>query len=219
MATSTNCKFEGNLISVEGALNIKKNNKTAKFNCIECDHRVKPHSGGGHTNAHFEHIRRNSKCSLSHNSESYKYISPDDPTNETNAIQGQEDYYFRKQRTNQGEFRKRMIKYWGKCCVTGINDYRLLIASHIKPWSECNPEEKLAIDNGLLLAAPIDFLFDNYLLTFNDDGKAKLSKLAQKVYTHFTALDNIRIDRPLNPKQKEFMKHHRDKFAKISTTV
>jgi len=36
------------------------------FTCTECARPVRPHQGGGRTPAHFEHLRRNRNCSLSH---------------------------------------------------------------------------------------------------------------------------------------------------------
>ena len=67
MPASIKCKYGNKIISIEEALEIRKNNKSEVFNCIECGLKVKPHSEGGHTSSHFEHIRRNAKCSLSHN--------------------------------------------------------------------------------------------------------------------------------------------------------
>ena len=44
-------------------------------------------------------------------------------------------------RVNQGFFRSVVISaYNGKCCITGLNMPSLLIASHIKPWSDSDPE-------------------------------------------------------------------------------
>ena len=71
MATATKCILEGNVITVQEALAFKNEAKANKhiaptFICIGCNERVKPHRGGGHASAHFEHFRRNANCSLSH---------------------------------------------------------------------------------------------------------------------------------------------------------
>ena len=41
-----------------------------------------------------------------------------------------------KSRIGQGLFRKELIKKYNGCCVvTGINEKKLLVASHVKPWA------------------------------------------------------------------------------------
>ena len=42
----------------------------------------------------------------------------------------------------------------------------ILISSHILPWSQCNDEQKLDVDNGILLSPNVDSLFDKYLISF-----------------------------------------------------
>ena len=58
-----------------------------------------------------------------------------------------------KSRVGQGLFRDNLLKkYDSTCIVTGINEKRLLIASHVKPWAACSNEERLSVENGLLLS-------------------------------------------------------------------
>lgn len=84
-------------------------------------------------------------------------------------------------RIGQGAFRQSLMeKYQGKCIITGIDHPRLLIASHIKPWAASNNEERLSVDNGLLLSATYDRLFDNGLITFDQNGRVFLSALIGK---------------------------------------
>jgi hypothetical protein len=71
MPTATKCLLEGQVITVQEALALKEEAKANKhvtptFTCAECNERVKPHRGGGHAPAHFEHFHRNADCSLSH---------------------------------------------------------------------------------------------------------------------------------------------------------
>ena len=51
-------------------------------------------------------------------------------------------------------------KYHSKCCLCGVDDDALLVASHIKPWAKSDEHEKLDLDNGLLLCPNHDKLFD-----------------------------------------------------------
>lgn len=81
-----------------------------------------------------------------------------------------------KIRVGQGWFRQALIKRWGGCAVTRCQDPSLLIASHIKPWSECRTRaERLSPDNGLLLSPNLDKAFDRGLISFSDTFKILLS--------------------------------------------
>jgi predicted restriction endonuclease len=59
--------------------------------------------------------------------------------------------------------------------VTGIAIPELLRASHIKPWCDCEPKERLDPDNGLLLAVHIDGLFDRGFISFDENGRILIS--------------------------------------------
>ncbi|MDD5942884.1 HNH endonuclease signature motif containing protein [Fibrobacter sp.] len=90
-----------------------------------------------------------------------------------------------RSRIGQGLFRRKLFeKYEGRCVVTGINDKRLLLASHVRPWSVSTNEQRLSSENGLLLSPLYDRLFDVGLIIFDDDGRIICS----------TELDNQNID-------------------------
>ena len=76
----------------------------------------------------------------------------------------------RKSSRGQGRFRADVLKLEGSCRLTGISDPSLLIASHIKPWRNCSPTEKLDANNGLALTPNADRLFDHGLISFSDEG-------------------------------------------------
>lgn len=77
-----------------------------------------------------------------------------------------------KRRVGQGIFRNLLLeKFNSMCCITGIRNKRLLIASHIVPWSESTKTQKLAPDNGLLLSVTMDALFDKGLISFSSSGR------------------------------------------------
>lgn len=70
-----------------------------------------------------------------------------------------------KARVNQDVFRSRILNaYDSRCCITGMADPTLLRASHIKPWCECEPLERLDVRNGLCLNALHDCAFDSGLI-------------------------------------------------------
>ena len=59
--------------------------------------------------------------------------------------------------------------YHRKCCITGISEAKLLIASHIKPWKVSDiRKERTNPRNGLCLNALHDKAFDQGLITLND---------------------------------------------------
>ncbi|WP_299761530.1 HNH endonuclease signature motif containing protein [Ramlibacter sp.] len=76
-------------------------------------------------------------------------------------------------RHGQGQYRKDLDdKFGSRCVVSGLQLRQVLRASHILAWSKCSSyEEKLDPNNGLLLAANLDALFDRYLITFAANGE------------------------------------------------
>lgn len=79
-------------------------------------------------------------------------------------------------RVGQGAYRKSIINRWeNRCAVTGFSDSRILIASHIHPWKDSNDDERLDVNNGILLSPTYDALFDQHLITFDNNGKIVLA--------------------------------------------
>jgi hypothetical protein len=81
------------------------------------------------------------------------------------------------QRVGQSIFRDALMEYWGgTCAVLGVTEPRLLRASHIKPWAECETDaERLDVYNGVLLAAHLDAAFDAFLISFESNGRIIIS--------------------------------------------
>jgi len=68
-------------------------------------------------------------------------------------------------------FKKALMEvYSGKCCICGLSIKELLQAAHIRPYRECTDEEKISVNNGLLLCANHHRLFDS------ESKKLKISK-------------------------------------------
>lgn len=81
-----------------------------------------------------------------------------------------------QQRIKQQFFRRAVLSsYRGRCCMSGVSDPRLLIASHIVPWRE-DKAHRLNPSNGLCLSAIHDRAFDQRLITLSDDLRVMLSK-------------------------------------------
>lgn len=119
-----------------------------------------------------------------------------------------------KSRLGQGNFRRNVIRLWGSCSVTGLQNVSLLRASHIKPWKDSNNQERLTPYNGLLLIPDYDFLFDRGYIAFRSDGNVlvsqRLSPFARKV---FDVSDDLQLRKVL-PENKKYLEFHYDKVFK-----
>jgi hypothetical protein len=116
-------------------------------------------------------------------------------------------------RVGQGLFRKRVILLDPVCCVTGVSDTRVLIASHIKPWREASNAERLNGFNGLMLSPHVDALFDEQFITFEDDGRIHVHRsLPRDVLDRWSIDPDKRVD-PFRQEYKPFLARHRELFA------
>ncbi|AOR63680.1 HNH endonuclease [Pectobacterium wasabiae] len=86
-----------------------------------------------------------------------------------------------KTRIGQQLFRKRVLSNYGeRCCVTGLEEPTLLVASHIRPWKTA-AEHRLNPSNGLCLSSLHDKAFDMGLISFNDSLEMILSPRIKKL--------------------------------------
>ncbi|WP_113626403.1 HNH endonuclease [Pectobacterium peruviense] len=86
-----------------------------------------------------------------------------------------------KTRIGQQLFRKRVLSNYGeRCCVTGLEEPTLLVASHIRPWKTA-AEHRLNPSNGLCLSNLHDKAFDMGLISFNDSLEMLLSTRIKKL--------------------------------------
>ncbi len=80
-----------------------------------------------------------------------------------------------EQRMKQHFFRRAVLaSYGGRCCMSGLSETRLLVASHIVPWSH-DKANRLNPSNGLCLSALHDKAFDRGLITVSDDFRVLVS--------------------------------------------
>lgn len=112
-------------------------------------------------------------------------------------------------RIGQGKYRNKLIGYWEGCALTGFDDIRFLVASHIKPWKYASNNERLDPFNGLLLLPNIDKIFDLGFISFSDKGKIIVSDYLEEP-------ENLGVNKNMylnleNP-HLQYMKYHRDKI-------
>ena len=83
---------------------------------------------------------------------------------------------FIKTRIKQDELRNNIIKDLKFCPFTEINDKKLLIASHIKPWAFSDNKERLDLKNVFVFSPLFDKLFDRGLISFLNNKTLLISK-------------------------------------------
>ena len=117
-------------------------------------------------------------------------------------------------RVGQGYYRQQIMEKWkNECPVTGCNISRILISSHIVPWSECNDEERLDVENGILLSPNVDSLFDKHLISFQDTGEMIISsKLSIKDLEKLGV--SIESNIPISEGMKKYLEKHRTRLFK-----
>ena len=70
-------------------------------------------------------------------------------------------------RIKQQEYRKNVLQLWNnKCAVSGVDETKWLIASHIRPWRLSDDTQRVDAYNSLLLNPNLDKLFDRGIITF-----------------------------------------------------
>lgn len=127
---------------------------------------------------------------------------------ETNDLKGIEKHAYIKVRVNQTTFRNQLLEKYQKCCLCGIDEPKLLIASHIKPWANSQDVEKLDFFNGLLFCPHHDKLFDLGLIGFDEQGRILISP---KLKPHNQILLNLHNEMKIHvdEKHQHYLDFHR----------
>ena len=115
-------------------------------------------------------------------------------------------------RVGQGPFRIALLKYWCSCAVTGVSEPTVLRASHIKPWRSSSNLDRLNPFNGLLLAAHIDALFDKGFITFEFDGRIRLSPLLAHEDLRLLGITPTMHLRQIGAEHREYLHFHHQEF-------
>lgn len=125
-------------------------------------------------------------------------------------------------RSKQSLFRRRLLGIEKQCRLTGIKDLRFLMASHIKPWSQCETgTERVDGSNGLLLAPHADHLFDKGWITFESDGRLVVSEKLPTDVRMLIGLDlkSGRRCGAFDSSQKNYLSYHRDHLFEKKVSV
>lgn len=116
-------------------------------------------------------------------------------------------------RRGQSQFRSKLLQKTQKCAICNLNDARLLLASHIKPWRLSSHKERLDPNNGFLFCPNHDKLFDSGYITFAADGKILISSEI-KTETQITMQINENLKISLTSSIEKYLKWHRESHFK-----
>lgn len=140
-------------------------------------------------------------------------VAPSGPTEKLSVV---------KLRRGQQFFRQTILNaYDVRCCITGISVPRLLVASHIRPWSAF-PEDRLNPRNGLCLSSLHDAAFDSGLITLDANLRVILSPRLKGYFPqpaleqNFLAYEGTPIRSPemFTEPSPEFLAYHRSVIFK-----
>jgi putative restriction endonuclease len=115
-----------------------------------------------------------------------------------------------KSRRGQGIFKANVRLVENHCRITGVSNIKHLRASHIKPWSASNNDEKLDGCNGLLLSPHVDHLFDRGFISFRDSGEILVSKeLSLDILAKWSLSPDRNVGEFVGG-QREYLDYHRN---------
>lgn len=118
-------------------------------------------------------------------------------------------------RVGQAIFRHNLdVVFGGRCCITGITKREVLKGSHVMPWSSSTPAQRMDPNNGLLLNAFHDSLFDKFLMTVRPDGAVEyiegLEDSLGSVYDRMCApYDTVEFPEGYVPRKEAYEFHNR----------
>lgn len=122
-------------------------------------------------------------------------------------------------RVHQARFRRAILaSYDSTCCISGLRHEKLVIASHIIPWSQ-DTKNRLNPQNGLCLSALHDRAYDQGLITVLPDFTVRVSpKLIMDqndfLMTSLLNLDGMMIKLPERFRPSpEFLSAHSKRFG------
>ena len=120
-----------------------------------------------------------------------------------------------KIRIGQSEFRSLVLSnFQSKCCLSGISEEGLLVASHIIPWSR-DKSKRGDPGNGLCLFVEFDKYFDKGMISISDDFSVivsnRCSSFSRPLRDRLAALEGRKMASPsVTPINPAFLQYHRE---------
>ena len=117
-------------------------------------------------------------------------------------------------RKSQVKYREELYNEFHHCPFTQIDEFRLLVASHIKPYAVSSKKEQTDSNNGLLLSPLYDKLFDKGYISFDNDGHILISEWLSPRNKELISFVFSPADLNLNEQRLQYMKYHRENVFK-----
>lgn len=119
-------------------------------------------------------------------------------------------------RIGQGAYREKLLEECPFCPFTLVNDERLLIASHIKPWTKSDEKEKVDPKNGFMFTPTYDKLFDRGFISFENNKTLKVSPWLSPMNQKRLGIHDGKLIEKLNldDKRKKYLQYHREYIFK-----
>ncbi len=98
-------------------------------------------------------------------------------------------------RLGQHRFARSVLANYQHCCAfcgfapRSLPGHRLLVASHIKPWAECDDKERLDSRNGIAACGLHDAAFDTGLITVNGGMRVHRARRLTRSVQHDPGVD------------------------------
>ncbi|CAD6559476.1 hypothetical protein LMG28140_06637 [Paraburkholderia metrosideri] len=121
-----------------------------------------------------------------------------------------------KARRGQGRYRDDLMRlFGGQCAVSGLGLSAALRASHSLAWARCETDEqRVDANNGLLLSANLDALYDRYLISYTPSGAALASEsLSAEDLNKLGFIGGLRVTP--TAAQAEYLEMHRTEFVRM----
>lgn len=121
-------------------------------------------------------------------------------------------------RRGQGLFRQNVMRIERACRVTGVSRPEHLVASHTKPWRDCDNAERLDGENGFVLTPTIDHLFDKGFISFENNGRLIVSPRADSTSLRKMGIDPETIINvgAFSAGQRKFLDYHKEYILRMA---
>lgn len=86
------------------------------------------------------------------------------------------------------------------------------MASHIKPWRDCDNSERLDGANGLLLSPHVDKLFDRHWISFDSGGELICVHEGGRDALRCWGIEGVNDVKKFSRDQEEFLSNHRQQL-------
>ena len=114
-----------------------------------------------------------------------------------------------RSRKSQVKYREELYNEFKHCPFTHIDEFKLLIASHIKPHAVSTKKEQADSNNGLMLSPLYDKLFDKGYISFKENGELLISDWLSPQNRSRISFEYSPEDLFLNEQRKEYLEYHR----------